>query len=98
MKQERSEQEKKGNRWEEGKERWRTLRGEGEACIFIWGIVVSGFFFWFEIHTARTPITAGTHADGGAVIRKPGSAWLEGTPAISIIFMSCFMIVVLNLK
>jgi len=38
VKQERSEQEKKGNRWEEGKERWRTLRGEGEACIFIRGI------------------------------------------------------------
>jgi len=22
------------------------------------------------------------HTDGGAVIRKPGSAWLEGTPAM----------------
>jgi len=28
------------------------------------------------------PITSGTHTDGGAVIRKPGSAWLEGTPAM----------------
>jgi len=37
------------------------------------------------------PSTAGTITDGGAVIRKPGSAWLEGTPAISIIFMFCFM-------
>ena len=54
------------------------------------------FFFWFRIHAASTPITSGTHIDGGAVIRKPGSAWLEGTPAISIIFMFCFMIVVLN--
>ena len=34
-----------------------------------------------------------THTDGGAVIRKPGSAWLEGTPAVSIIFMFGFMIV-----
>jgi len=28
------------------------------------------------------PSTAGTSTDGGAVIRKPGSAWLEGTPAM----------------
>jgi len=27
-------------------------------------------------------LTSETHTDGGAVIRKPGSAWLEGTPAI----------------
>ena len=32
------------------------------------------FFFGFEIHTASPPITSGTHTDGGAVIRKPGSA------------------------
>jgi len=30
------------------------------------------------------PSTAGTSTDGGAVIRKPGSAWLEGTPAIHV--------------
>jgi len=36
------------------------------------------------------------HTDGGAVIRKPGSAWLEGTPAISDIFMFYFVIVVLK--
>jgi len=30
------------------------------------------------------------------VIRKPGSAWLEGTPAVSIILMFGFMIVVLK--
>jgi len=36
------------------------------------------------------------HTDGGAVIRKPGSAWLEGTPAVSIFFMFGFMIVVLK--
>jgi len=28
------------------------------------------------------PITAGTGTDGGAAIRKPGSAWLEGTLAM----------------
>jgi len=31
---------------------------------------------------ASASITSGTHTGGGAVIRKPGSAWLEGTPAI----------------
>jgi len=30
------------------------------------------------------PITTGTHTDGGAVIRCPGSAWLEGTPAMDL--------------
>jgi len=48
----------------------------------------------FEIHTASMP--SGTHTDGGAVIMKPRSAWLEGTPAISIIFMFCYKIVVLS--
>ena len=52
--------------------------------------------FVFESHTASTPITAGTYTDGGAVIRKPGSAWLEDTPAISIVCMFCFMIFVLK--
>ena len=51
---------------------------------------------WFGIHTASETSTAETHTDGGAVIRKPGSAWLQGTPAISIIFMFCVMIVVLK--
>jgi len=45
---------------------------------------------------ASAPITSGTHTGGGAVIRKPGSAWLEATPAISLIFIFCFMIVVLK--
>ena len=54
------------------------------------------FSFWFWIHIASTPSTAGTHTDGGAVIRKPGSAWLEGTPAISIIFKFGFEIIVLK--
>jgi len=27
-------------------------------------------------------ITSGTHTDGYTVIRKPGSAWLKGTPAM----------------
>ena len=49
------------------------------------------FSFWFWIHTASETSTAETHTDGGAVIRKPGSAWLLGTPAISIILMFCFM-------
>jgi len=48
------------------------------------------------MHTASALSTAETHTDGGAVIRKPGSAWLEGTPAISVIVMFCFMIVVLK--
>ena len=52
------------------------------------------FFFW--IHTASAPIKSGTHTDGGAVIRKTGSAWLEGTPAISVMFVFCFVIVVLR--
>ena len=30
------------------------------------------------------------------MLTKPGSAWLEGTSAVSIIFMFGFMIVVLN--
>jgi len=45
------------------------------------------YIYIFGIHTASTPITSGTHTDGGAVTRKPGSAWLEGTPAKNIIFM-----------
>jgi len=37
-------------------------------------------------HTASAPITSGTHTGtgGGAVIWKPGSAWLEGTPAMDL--------------
>jgi len=45
---------------------------------------------WFWIHTVSAPITSGTHTDGGAVIRKPGSTWVEGTPAISIILIFLF--------
>jgi len=41
-------------------------------------------FFWFGIYTASAPITARTHTDGGAVIRRPGSAWLEGTPTMDL--------------
>ena len=51
------------------------------------------FFFGFESNTASAPSTAETHTDG-AVIRKPGSAWLKGTPAVSSIFMFGFIIVV----
>ena len=45
------------------------------------------FLVWFGIHTASETSTAETHPDGGSVIRKPGSAWLEGTPALSIIII-----------
>ena len=51
-------------------------------------------FFWFGIHTASETSTAETYTDGGAVIRKSGSAWLEGTPAVSMIVLCGFMIVV----
>jgi len=44
-------------------------------------------FFAVWIHTASTLITSGTHTDGGAVTRKPGSAWLEGIPEISMVFL-----------
>ena len=44
-------------------------------------------FFLGWNQQASAPITSGTHADGGAVIRKPGSTWLEGTPAISIFYV-----------
>jgi len=37
---------------------------------------------------ASAPITSETHKDGGAVIRKPGSAWLEGTPAMNHTIMA----------
>ena len=40
------------------------------------------FFVWNPQVSA--PITSETHTGGGAVIRKPGSAWLEGTPAIDL--------------
>jgi len=36
------------------------------------------------------------HTDEGTVIRKPGKAWLEGTPAVIIFLMCGFMIVVLE--
>jgi len=65
------------------------------CLLFTLGLLLL-LLFGFEIHTASTPITSGTHTDGGAVIRKPGSAWLEGTPAISIILIFCFMIIVLK--
>jgi len=42
----------------------------------------SGFFFLVWDPQASAPITSETHTDRGAVIRKPGSAWLEGTPAM----------------
>jgi len=38
-------------------------------------------FFWFWIHAASAPSTAGTSTGGSAVIRKPRSAWFEGTLA-----------------
>jgi len=41
-------------------------------------------FFEFCHHTASAPITSGTSHRWGAVIRKPGSAWLEGIPAMDL--------------
>ena len=46
-----------------------------KLCLNLW------FFFLVWIHTARAPSTAGTSTGRGAVKKKPGSAWLEGTPA-----------------
>ena len=40
------------------------------------------FFFWFLNPQASAPSTSGTHTDEGAVIRQPGSTWLESTPAM----------------
>jgi len=40
------------------------------------------FLFLFCRHIASVPITSRTHSDGGAVIGKPGSTRLEGTPAM----------------
>jgi len=42
------------------------------------------FFFLVWNPHASAPITSGMHTDGGAVIRKPRSAWLEGTPAMDL--------------
>ena len=53
------------------------------------------FLFWFWIHTASETSTAETHTDGGAVIRKPRNAWLEGTPAISIIIIYIYIYIYL---
>jgi len=33
-------------------------------------------------------MTSGTHTDGGAVIRKPESAWLEGIPPMDLKHMN----------
>jgi len=42
-------------------------------------------FFFFDCNkSAQLARTPGTHIDGGAVTRKPGNAWLEGTPAIDL--------------
>ena len=40
--------------------------------------------FLFCHHRASAPITSGTHTEWGAVIRKPGSAWLKGTPTMDL--------------
>jgi len=54
------------------------------------------YFFWFSIHTDSETSTTETCTDGDAIIRKPRSAWLEGTPAISVVFMFGFTIDVLK--
>ena len=48
------------------------------------------YFIYFFGFNSTQPITSGTHTDEGAVIRKPGSAWLEDTPAKMILFVSDF--------
>jgi len=50
--------------------------------------------FYFESTLVARP--GQSHQDGGAVIRKPRSAWLEDTPTMSTVFMFCFLIVVLK--
>ena len=39
-------------------------------------------FFLFGFESTLLARQAGTKTDGDAVTRKPGSAWLEGTPAM----------------
>jgi len=39
-------------------------------------------FFLVWNPQASAPISSGTHIDRGVVTRLPGSAWLEGTPAM----------------
>ena len=79
-----------------GRPAW-SLRVNLLSTISIFGFCFQFFVFCFCcIHTASTPITSGTHTDGGAVIRKPRSAWLEGTPAIIIVCMLCYKIFVLK--
>jgi len=54
------------------------------VCGF-WSRFVETFVVvFFGHHTASAPITAGTPHRWGAVIRKPGSARLEGTPAMDL--------------
>ena len=76
-------------------EKRNSILKNKRPILWFWHVTKGLFFFGFGIHTASETSTAETHTDGGAVIRKPGSAWLEGTRAISIIFMFCLMIVVL---
>jgi len=60
--------------------------GEKSSLLSDDSAASSSFFFLVWNPQASAPITslAGTHTDGGAVIRKPGSAWLEGTPAMDL--------------
>jgi len=46
----------------------------------LFGLFIFIFLFW--IHRASALSTAGTSTGGCAVIRKPGSAWLKGSPAM----------------
>jgi len=47
---------------------------------------VTFFFFWFCRHTARAKIQEEKKKGGGAVMGKPTSARLEGTPALDLGF------------
>jgi len=58
--------------------------GLSSPRLDVWSLFFSSRFC---IITASAPSTAGTHTDGGAVIRKPRSAWLERTPTIHVTFL-----------
>ena len=49
--------------FENGRFRWKGRIG---SCFC--------FKFVYQIHTASTPSTSGTHTDGGAVMRRTGIA------------------------
>jgi len=60
---------------------FRQVHASPSTCAHMYKHLLRDWFFrfsWFQIQ----PSTAGTSINGGAVIRKPRSAWLEGAPAM----------------